>query len=112
MVLSEKNGASLVDAYQRRSDEIRERISAEFPEFSRISHKLDSCYYIYDKELAIVNRLLGEFDKMEVMEFIKESLDKIRLFGKLLLIKAMNLTKKPQNICLRSMNRCAICLLK
>lgn len=102
----------LGEAYQRRSEEISEKISAEFPEFSRMdvlyvrnfiqengipletaiknlkdapmgyvnrirySHRLDSCYYIYDKELAIVNRLLNEFDKMEVMEFIKESLDK------------------------------------
>lgn len=77
-----------MDAYQRRSDEIRERISAEFPEFSRISHKLDSCYYIYDKELAIVNRLLGEFDKMEVMEFIKESLDKNKALWKVIADKS------------------------
>lgn len=36
MVLSEKEWGILGDAYQRRSDEIRERISAEFPEFSRM----------------------------------------------------------------------------
>ena len=120
MVLSEKEWSILGEAYQRRSDEIRERISTEFPEFSRMdvlyvrnfiqengipletaiknlkdapmgyvnrirySHKLDSCYYIYDKELAIVNRLLNEFDKMEVMEFIKESLDKNKALWKVI----------------------------
>lgn len=36
MVLSEKEWGILGDAYQRRNDEIRERISAEFPEFSRM----------------------------------------------------------------------------
>lgn len=36
MVLSEKEWGILGDAYQRRSDEIRERISAEFHEFSRM----------------------------------------------------------------------------
>lgn len=36
MVLSEKEWGILGDAYQRRSEEIRERISAEFPEFSRM----------------------------------------------------------------------------
>lgn len=110
----------LGEAYQRRSDEISEKISAEFPEFSRMdvlyvrnfiqengipletaiknlkdapmgyvnrirySHRLDSCYYIYDKELAIVNRLLNVFDKMEVMEFIKESLDKNKALWKVI----------------------------
>ena len=124
MVLSEKELGILGDAYQRRSDEIRERISAEFPEFSRMdvlyvrnfiqengipletaiknlkdapmgyvnrirySHKLDSCYYIYDKELAIVNRLLNKFDKMEVMEFIKESLDKNKALWKVIADKS------------------------
>lgn len=124
MVLSEKEWGILGDAYQRRSDEIRERISAEFPEFSRMdliivgnfiqengisletaiknlkhapmgyvnrirySHRLDSCYYIYDKELAIVNRLLNEFDKMEVMEFIKESLDKNKALWKVIADKS------------------------
>lgn len=36
MVLSEKEWGILGDAYQRRSDEIRKMISAEFPEFSRM----------------------------------------------------------------------------
>ena len=36
MVLSEKEWGILGDAYQRRSDEISRRISAEFPEFSRM----------------------------------------------------------------------------
>lgn len=36
MVLSEKEWGILGDAYQRRSDEIRSEISAEFPEFSRM----------------------------------------------------------------------------
>ena len=114
----------LGEAYQRRSEEISEKISAEFPEFSRMdvlyvrnfiqengipletaiknlkdapmgyvnrirySHRLDSCYYIYDKELAIVNRLLNEFDKMEVMEFIKESLDKNKALWKVIADKS------------------------
>lgn len=133
MVLSEKEWGILGDAYQRRSDEIRERISAEFPEFSRMdvlyvrnfiqengipletaiknlkdapmgyvnrirySHKLDSCYYIYDKELAIVNRLLNEFDKMEVMEFIKESLDKNKPLWKVISEEADNFDKETVN---------------
>ena len=54
----------------------------------RYSHRLDSCYYIYDKELAIVNRLLNEFDKMEVMEFIKESLDKNKALWKVIADKS------------------------
>lgn len=35
-MMSEKELGILGDAYQRRSEEIRERISAEFPEFSRM----------------------------------------------------------------------------
>ena len=133
MVLSEKEWGILGDAYQRRSDEISRRISAEFPEFSRMdvlyvrnfiqengipletaiknlkdapmgyvnrirySHKLDSCYYIYDKELAIVNRLLNEFDKMEVMEFIKESLDKNKPLWKVISEEADNFDKETVN---------------
>lgn len=133
MVLSEKEWGILGDAYQRRSDEISRRISAEFPEFSRMdvlyvrnfiqengipletaiknlkdapmgyvnrirySHKLDSCYYIYNKELAIVNRLLNEFDKMEVMEFIKESLDKNKPLWKVISEEADNFDKETVN---------------
>lgn len=120
----------LGEAYQRRSEGISVKISAEFPEFSRMdvlyvrnfiqengipletaiknlkdapmgyvnrirySHKLDSCYYIYDKELAIVNRLLNEFDKMEVMEFIKESLDKNKALWKVISEEADNFDKE------------------
>lgn len=36
MVMTEKELNILGDAYQRRSEEIREKISAEFPEFSRM----------------------------------------------------------------------------
>lgn len=132
MVLSEKEWGILGDAYQRRSDEISRRISAEFPEFSRMdvlyvrnfiqengipletaiknlkdapmgyvnrirySHKLDSCY-IYNKELAIVNRLLNEFDKMEVMEFIKEGLDKNKPLWKVISEEADNFDKETVN---------------
>ena len=102
----------LGEAYQRRSDEISRRISAEFPEFSRMdvlyvrnfiqenripletaiknlkdapmgyvnrirySHKLDSFYYIYDKEFAKVNRMLNEIVKLVVINFSKYIMDK------------------------------------
>ena len=36
MVMTEKELSILGNAYQRRSEEIREKISAEFPEFSRM----------------------------------------------------------------------------
>lgn len=100
----------LGEAYQRRSEEISEKISAEFPEFSRMDvlyvrnfiqengipletaiqnlkatlqwyidrlkylDKLGSCYFIYDKELEVVKRLLKNFDKEEVLEYVRESL--------------------------------------
>lgn len=114
----------LGEAYQRRSEEISEKISAEFPEFSRMdvlyvrnfiqengisletaipnlrmapvgfvnriryADKLNSTFFYGDKELAIVNRLLNEFDKMEVMEFIKESLDKNKALWKVIADKS------------------------
>lgn len=100
----------LGEAYQRRSEEISEKISAEFPEFSRMDvlyvrnfiqengipletaiknlkstpewylnrlrylDKLGSCYFAYDKELEVVKRLLKNFDKEEVLEYVRESL--------------------------------------
>lgn len=100
----------LGEAYQRRSEEISRKISAEFPEFSRMDvlyvrnfiqengipletaiknlkatpkwyidrlkylDKLGSCYFAYDKELEVVKRLLKNFDKEEVLEYVRESL--------------------------------------
>lgn len=36
--------------------------------------KLGSCYFICDKELEVVKRLLKNFDKEEVLEYVRESL--------------------------------------
>lgn len=60
----------------------------------RYSHRLDSCYYFNDNELAIVNRLLNEFDKMEVMEFIRESLDKNKALGKVIADKSYDFNEE------------------
>lgn len=56
MVLSEKEWGILGDAYQRRSDEISRRISAEFPEFSR----MDVAYlrnFIQENEIPLETAL-------------------------------------------------------
>ena len=119
----------LGEAYQAKSEEIGQQISAEFPEFSRMDvvyirdfiqenripleiaiknlkdapmgylnrikygHKLNSCYYVHDQDLAIVARLLNEFDNFHVMEFIKESLDNHKALWKVIADKSGDFNK-------------------
>lgn len=111
-MMTEKELSILGDAYQRRSEEIRGKISAEFSEFSRMDvlyvgnfiqengipletaisnlkmapvgfvnrmkhvHKLNSTFFYNDKELEIVKRLLKNFDKDKVLEFVRQSLER------------------------------------
>lgn len=74
-MLTNKELSILGDAYQRRSEEIRERISAEFPEFSRID-VLVIANFIQENgipvEVAVHNLRMAPVGFVNRVEYVKK----------------------------------------
>lgn len=96
MVLSEKEWGILGDAYQRRSEEIREKISAEFPEFSRMD-VLCVGNFIQENgiplETAIVNLTMAPVGFVNRIKYVQK-LNSTFFYGDKELEVVKNLLKK------------------